>query len=357
MKPLKTAGFTLIELLTVIAIIAIMAAMGMTVGPKIIERSKWTHFKTTCNQIKNACALYATKDAVKSKTTFPPAYGYRAPRKQTDIPENENQYFIFKPFMAYIDHFGDEGWYDRFQSASYDTDHDGVISLLEFSPMGSKQEGGGYLFATAQEQPLYDGTNLPNEISRMMSAHRPYVYIPVNSVQAQKATKYWKDRVAQIGGRELEGAYAVHWNPGESFASLPQGKKDNPISGLLPGRFPPQIYDDFVLITPGPAGSTGGILAAPDTFMNDLASYTLSEKYHILALRAFFLATRDMDVNQDEPAPNFKGNGKFDFDYRNRTRGTDGKTASYAIPEFQRLPDGTAGAGPGIYECNFPDGA
>jgi len=353
MKPFGRAGFSLIELLTVIAIIAILSAMGMTIGPRIIERSKWVHFKTTCNQLKNSFALYATKDPVKNKATFPPAYGYRVPR--TD--RNDETQFFYKPYLAYIDFFGDEQVYDKFQNASYDTDGDGKISLLEFSPMGRKQPGGGYLFDTPDQQPLYNGANLPTEVSRMMTAHRPYVYIPVDSSQAQKARDYWVKRVASVAGRELEAGNALHWLPTEVFANVKPGEVNNPIASLVPERFPPQKYDDFVLITPGPLNSTGGILTAPQSFMSDIAAYTLSEQYHVLALRAFFLATRDMNDNEEEPGMDMLGNGKFDFDYRNRTRGVDGKAASYKVPDLYKLPNGTTGMGPGIYQHNYPDGA
>jgi prepilin-type N-terminal cleavage/methylation domain-containing protein len=346
MKPFKNAGFTLIELLTVIAVIAILAAMGATVGPRMIERSKWTHFKTTCNQLKNSCSLYATKDAVKSKTTFPPAYGYRTPRTSNDI---EEQCYIYKPYLAYIEQFGDEQWYDKFQASSYDTDHDGKISLLEFQPLGTKQPTGGYVFATPFEpdnQPLYNGSNLKGEVDRMKTAHRPYVYIPVNAAQAEKAKKYWLERVMKVSGRELEGANAERWLPDETFSNVASGEANNPIASLTEERFPPAKYDDFVLISPGPSETTGGILTAGEEFMNDISGYSLTIQYHILALRAFCLATRDLN-----------GNGKFDFDYRNRTRGDDGKAASYSNPAYYKLPDGTGAQGPGIYECNYPDGA
>jgi prepilin-type N-terminal cleavage/methylation domain-containing protein len=357
MKAFRDLGFTLIELLTVIAIIAILAGLTVTVGPRIIERSKWTHFKTTCNQLKTAFTGYGTKNAVRTKFTYPPAYGLRDP--------GDPNLFFFKPYLAMIDEFGNKGLYDIFATGSYNTDKDPTISLLEFSPLGTKRTG-GYVFATPAELRLYPGP-LPNgdpppgfeaAIAAMKTMQRPYVYIPVDSAQAQKAREYWQVRVAGIPGRELEAGNALHWKPDEVFPAsvVPAGKVNNPIASLT-GRFPPSKYDDFVLITPGPSGSTGGILTAPPSFMNDIAALNLMDQYHILALRAFFLATRDMDNRAEEPGPNMSGNGKFDFDYRNRTRGTDGKAASYKVADLYKLPDGTAGGGAGIYQCAYPDGA
>jgi hypothetical protein len=349
----------LIELLTVIAIIAILASLTVVVGPRIIERSKWTHFKTTCNQLRTSFTAYATKDPIKTKITYPPAYGYRVSAAKS---EETGQYipFFYKPYLAMIpgSEFGNTGYDDVFVKGTYDTDRDGKISLLEFLPMGTRLPGGGYVFATAGEQPLYNGQNLQNDVAKMMTADRPYVYIPVDSTQAQKARMYWQARVAQVPGRELEGGNALHWLPDETFpASIVRaGEANNPISSLA-GKFPPQKYDDFVLITAGPVRSTGKILTAPDSFMNDIASLPLSDQYHILALRAFFLATRDMDDDEHQPGMDMLGNGKFDFDYRNRTRGTDGKPDSYQVPGLYKLPDGTGGYGPGIYQGNYPDGA
>jgi len=360
MKTSQNAGFTLIELLTVIAIIAILASLTVVVGPRIIERSKWTHFKTTCNQLKTAFTAYGTKDPVKSKFTYPPAYGYRVPGaySRQDGEGNTTVPFFYKPYLAMINDFGNTGYDDVFVKGTCDTDRDGKISLLEFLPMGTKLPGGGYVFATPGEQPLYNGQNLQNEVAKMMTSDRPYVYIPVDSAQAQKARMYWQARVAQVPGRELEGGNALHWLPDETFpASIVRaGEANNPISSLA-GKFPAQKYDDFVLITAGPSASTGKILTAPDSFMSDIASLPLSDQYHILALRAFFLATRDMDDDEHQPGIDMLGNGKFDLDYRNRTRGTDGKPASYKIPDLYKLPDGTGGYGPGIYQGNYPDGA
>jgi len=340
MKKWNRAGFTLIELLTVIAIIAILAAMSMVVGPRLIERAKIVATMKTCDTLKAQFFLYATKNPVQNKTSFPAVYGYR----KRGIPEGAEDKLLFYlvPYMKSIDLFRKFDYYDRFGLSSYDTDGDGKISLLEFSPLGRQGPDGAYVF----EQTLYTGANLPDEVSRLLTAQRPLAYIPVNSDQFRKAEQYWRDRVAAIPARLLEGANALRWLPNESF--LPD---KNPLADLN-GKFPPTKYDDFVLISVGPGGNTGGILTPPQSFLNDLQAVPRADWYHILALRAFFLATRDMSDNEENPGLDKEGNGKWDFDYRNRTRGVDGKATSYVDPKLALLPDGTAGQGPLIYQCN-----
>jgi prepilin-type N-terminal cleavage/methylation domain-containing protein len=346
MRSTRGAGFTLIELLTVIAIIAILASMTMVVGPRLIERAKIASLMNVCNQIRTACVGYATKDAAKTRSTFPPAYGYLLPKAPPSGPDIGR--FFLTPYLARLGFYANYDMYDSFGRSSYDTDLDGQLSLLEFSPIGTRR--GSDLYDFPQE--LYNGSNLASEVSQQLTAQRPLAYLPVNHDQFVKVETYWRYRVAQIPGRELEGAFARHWNPNETFGSLPANHNDNPLPSLN-GKFPPNAYDDFVLISVGPAGSMGGILTPPESFMQDLRTYVPQEHwYYVLALRAFFLATRDMSDNDEKPGLDMDGNGKLDFDFRNRTRGLDGKTSSYVLPEMSFLPDGTAGAGPLIYQCN-----
>ena len=340
MKKWSRAGFTLIELLTVIAIIAILASMSMVVGPRLIERAKIISTMKTCDTLKAQFFLYATKNAVQTKTSFPPGYGYR----NRGVPEGvaDGLRFHLYPYMKSVDLFRKFDYYDRFSQSSCDTDRDGKISLLEFSPLGHQGPDGAYVF----EPTLYNGANLPDEVSRQLKAQRPLAYIPVNSDQFKKAEQYWRYRVAATSGRLLEGANALRWLPNESFVP-----DSNPLADLN-GKFPPSKYDDFVLISVGPGNNTGHILTPPQSFLNDLQAVQPGDRYYILALRAFFLATRDMSDNEENPGVDTEGNGKWDFDYRNRTRGVDGKATSYKDPKLALLPDGTAGQGPLIYQCN-----
>ena len=310
MKSMRAHGFTLIELLTVIAIIGILSAMVFTVYPRVMEKSKIASLMNTCNQVRTKCVAYAAK----SKTgSFPPMYGYK-------ILGKDPAEFSLKPYVADINLFREIGVYDPFALDSHDTDRDGRLSRLEFCPVGTKTGPDTYQWSVD----LYDETNLPDEVDSQLSEQRPLVYIPVNTEQARLVAQYYWT-VANDLGRPDEGWYATCWLPDEA---MPDGEV-NPLTKLT---FPPTKYDDFVLISVGPSMNTGGILTAPVSFMDDLAELPLEQQqenvYHILALRAYFLATRDMDDN-----------GLLDFDYRNRQRGK----------EEHALPDGTRLQGPIIY--------
>lgn len=314
-KALRNGGFTLIELLTVIAIIAILAAMTFSVGPRVIERAKLASLANDFNQTRTACVSYFTKN----RETYPPAYGYIAytPHKDPDDPIVR----VNKPYVDEIGFFRVMDIYDRF-SMGGDTDHDGRISLLEFSPTGTKSGPDSYSFA----DDIYTGDNLASEVNRQMSADkRPLIYIPVNLKQAKVVAQYYYD-LAQTDPEA--GWYAERW------AQLPNATAKNDVTRL---KFPPTKYDDYVLISVGPAGSTGGILTPPSSFMSDLGAVPEENWYHILALRAYFLALRDANEND-----------MLDFDYQARKEG-EGKEASYKVPGLYLLPDGTAGQGPVIY--------
>ena len=58
MAMLRTKGFTLIELLTVLAIISILAAMIMAVGPRVIERAKLRRLDNACARCPRPVAYY-----------------------------------------------------------------------------------------------------------------------------------------------------------------------------------------------------------------------------------------------------------------------------------------------------------
>ena len=58
------SGFTLIELLVVIGIIAILAAVLMTVGNNVIKKAKQAKAANTATQIQTACLAYYTEYSV-----------------------------------------------------------------------------------------------------------------------------------------------------------------------------------------------------------------------------------------------------------------------------------------------------
>ena len=311
-KLLRNGGFTLIELLVVIAIIMILMGMTFVVGPRVMERARLASLANDFSQTRTQLVAYYTRN----RETYPPAYGYRV--YSLHEPDAGR---VFKPYVAEIGFFRNMDIYDRF-STSHDTTGNGRLSLLEFSPVGSMSGPDTYTFI----EEIYDGTNLSAEVTQQLASKRPLIYIPVNLSQAAVVKRYYWD-LAQTDPHA--GWYAERW------AQLPNPNSRNDVTAL---KFPPSRYDDFVLMSVGPGNSTGGILTPPQSFMNDLEANVAKEDwYHVLALRAYFLALRDANDN-----------GMLDFDYNARKQG-EGKAESYAIPGLHLLPDGTAGHGPVIY--------
>jgi hypothetical protein len=104
-----------------------------------------------------------------------------------------------------------------------------------------------------------------------------------------------------------------------------------------------------VLVSVGPTNNTGGVVCTRDAIGLDVAEDE-ADIYHITALRAHWLATRDLNEN-----------GEPDFDYEGRTQRDEADPGSYmgkgfdAIvgteqnPIISLLPDGTNGSGPLIH--------
>ena len=173
-------GFTLIELLTVVAIIAILASMIFVAGPRVITMAKLSNLQNTCNQIRTIAVGY-----LASKQSLPPGYGYKL---------SDGSYNV-KPYLAFFDtEFGNFKIYDPFGKDTYDTDQDGILSLLEYCPIGIRDALGKPVFLSE----LYPGpggafsVDMADEVQRQLNAkQRPMVYIPVNLKDAEKVREYY----------------------------------------------------------------------------------------------------------------------------------------------------------------------
>ncbi len=275
----RTKGFTLIELLTVIAIIAILAGFTFAILPRVRERAKLRRMDNTFLQFRTAMTSYFT-----DHNTYPPGYGFvKWDSKDYQVGQiPDEQLFMLRPYTALVKVHGDRKYLDEF-SDGFDTNRDGRIGLMEFLPMGIKSQATGvYTFPDE----LYRGNNNPGgELTRLMDMeNRPFVYAPINKRQFQKARRYW-----------IENGffYAESWDPTHPM-----------ISDIT---FPASVYDSYVLISVGPGGSTAGVVPEP------LGTEPPRNVYHILALRTYFLATRDLNDN-----------GQLDFHFESRRKGEAG---------------------------------
>ncbi len=288
-------GFTLIELLTVIAIIGVLASM-VTIGlGRSMEKAKVTRCISTMDAIAKELAAYN----MNNRGTFPPGYGFVAPRTRL----GDDKYYV-SYYMAEIRKNDADDFYDDF-AANYDTDADGQISALEYLPLDGE----------ISDKISGNPESFPASVSGKWSNKdkRPFIYVPVKLSQFKKVEEYY----------ERTGDYnATTWS-----TSAPE------LSGL---RFPPPRYDAFVLIGTGPGNSTGGVVAKPT---GNEATGTVN---HVCALRTYYLATRDANDN-----------GLADFDFRSRSYGNDdGKSGAYDNPDMSKLPDGNSVLGPLIKEFN-----
>lgn len=371
-------GFTLIELLTVVAIIAILAAITAVALPRAREKAKIVRVENDFRQLQVALTQYAVEHG-----SYPPMYGYRK-QQSRNVSDDKlilNQYYYFF-LVSYMTMLGLEASYDLYDefSSSYDTDARGgagTIDPLEFSPIydpDEDPEDSGDLQMSMFLWPnyskiwpavidpqvdirLFDGLDDEDEpltgekldgkdrVNNREFA-RPYVYIPVNMRQAELVRRYYEGELPDTYYTDV----ACNSTPGSR-------KIDARARGTLLHlnlRFPPPKYDAYVLISVSPAVHTRGILMPPnlDDFKcdhwNDL-KWDDADYYHYLGLRAYYLATRDLNDN-----------GELDFDFRARSRRREGAAdlekertggipANYVGPAWT-LPDGSAGYGPMIFK-------
>ena len=288
----RRAGMSLIELISVLAFIAIVVAFAFIGSPGPPCLAPLRTLNATMNELRTALAQYYADHG-----TYPPRYGYldhdaysawEAAGFTEDTRPAGTDLFNLRSYLGHLGLAGYKDLYDN-MSKGYDADHDGMISALEYSPVGVKDAGTGNI--TFDLETRYDGRTPDPETKRMREARgapRPIIYIPVNRAQARAIGDYW---IAK--GDFLAETY-------------------DPADPDLPKLdFPPEQYDAFALISVGPAGNTFGItgLADSEAYRHVVEQFP-REAYHLLALRTFFLATRDLN-----------GNYQLDLVYSDRKKG------------------------------------
>ncbi len=350
MRPRRPSrGFTLVELLVVIAIIGILAALIAAAIPRILERARIANAENNFTQIRTILTAYFT-----DHDSYPPMHGYLSSEfrgngflepgvilqkiggssPDYNFPNGEADAFFTRPWDEALEIHTTRDLYDSFSNLGYDTDQDGVISRLEYAPIGRPiNNGKNFDFTGYDEIYLGDNGSLNGDPTRadvedgqMVSRdHRPYVYIAVNQRQARTFARILEDEAAADG---------TPGNP-RPFDLSPAA-----IARIAELRFPPPRYDAAVLISVGPdaARGTAGILPeyGVNGFMelSDLPPDLLPYQYHILGLAAFFMATRDA-----------QGDDLLDFDFKARTRSGGGRENANNLPK----PGAERSGGPLIY--------
>lgn len=323
MKRTRRDGFTLIELLTVIAIIAILSAITFSVLPKIREKGKLTALQGSFSNLQKALTLYASRD---KQGSYPPAYGYltAAARKLSvnEIGSLSQQQVdalsYYQPWGSFIELNKAKDIYDNFAS-EIDSDHDGSLALLEYTPIGQKNVSTG-VFTFHNEIYRENGSPADEVAEQLKARDCPIRYVPVNTKQVKAATRYWLE--------DAKDPLASTWD-----------MNNDKIKDF---RFPPPKYDAYVLISVGPADNTFGVLAEPPS--GAPAAYA----FQIAAIRTYFLATRDL--NQD-------GVLDLDYDPQNLQRKLEytispANSASYQVNNLLPSPTQPAGYGPRIFTSN-----
>jgi prepilin-type N-terminal cleavage/methylation domain-containing protein len=283
-------AFTLIELLTVIAIIAILAAILIPTVSVAMRKAKVSAAEHDLKNISTALSDYAIDNG-----TLPPRPGCA----MRDIQPNNPTFWT--PYLARLEMIGKDvqgQFYDRF-SESEDLNRDDIVG-------GPFRNGGE---AAAEDQPTRviidpitkaERFDPPN--GRVDPGQVPYQYFPVNSTNLAKFRQLLSEVKRSNPGVE----------PDKRAYTLDELRK----AGLT---FPEQSYDKFVLFSLGPQGSDQGIIPRN------------ADNPHDLRLRAYYRATRDLNDT-----------GTYDFDYRARSKKQE------IDPETglqYELPDGTYGYG------------
>lgn len=349
----RTEAFTLVELLVVIAIIGILTGLTAVALPRALESAKLAKLDNTFRQLQISLTEYFVDHG-----TFPPAYGY-LDRKAMEFVESEvgliirdltfsdidqiqttNAFSLNKPvrvaytrpWMAFLEQHSNNDLYDLF-SLEYDTDRDGDISRLEYSPLGRLTDAGSgrYNFTTALYNPnRSSGADVDERDGQLRSReNRPLLYFPINKRQFRKLKSDWYKKAAS--GSDPRPIYSENNPSGQDV--------------LNSMSFPPPNYDAYVLMSVGPSANMWKMITDfadidDQSVLNrlDPDNYAPIYYYHILGMAAYFMATRDAEVRGE-------GDDELDFDFKARTR--RGQAAS----ENNKLPDveGRRAAGPVIF--------
>lgn len=317
------SGFTLIELLTVIAIISILAGIIAVGLPRAIERARLASLDGTFRGIDTVLSAYLSEHG-----SYPPGYGYLRwdDRFQGDFSH------VVVPWTAILGIYNNADINDPF-SESYDTNGNERIDFLEFLPIFDTLPDGSISYPPQ----LYEGPGqvpalATQEARQLQQTERPVLYIPINLNDFNKVTNYAnRPSVADVDTQYMR-SFATDATNGSHLGIA----QITPPVGDSNGPYIPPKYDAYVLISPGPAKSTSGVLQTPDDTLTD-------NYYYIAGLQTYFLATRDAN-----------NSGTFDMDY-NARKGPDGGAAAFQGnpygPGIQMylLPDRTGGQGPRIH--------
>jgi prepilin-type N-terminal cleavage/methylation domain-containing protein len=320
MRTERTAAFTLVELLVVIAIIGILFGFTAVAVPRVLERAKIAQTTSTATQLRTVLSTYYADHG-----SYPARYGFINRREQ----DGSLTYYL-RPYLHQLGIYSIEGYEDPFSQGHSTAGPQGLpsqnpvgpafpIGLLEFFPLGTpipgqpgQREYPQNLFLGA------DGSPAGQDAERQLGeGRRAFVYLPVYSRHFDRVKAYYERPVS------LEGAYARTWDPTDP--------RLEPFHA--PDFFPPPRYDAFVLLSVGPGNETGGILVDP------LPNEPAEAVYHTTTMRAYYLATRDLNDN-----------GLKDFDFLARSRQNEaGRLRDELGNEFALLPEGSMRYGPMIF--------
>ncbi len=355
----KSKGFTLIELLAVIAIIGILAALVTVGAPRVLEKARIADVESDFNNLRIALASYAADFG-----SYPPGYGYRRLTNAQVLDEDvdgdgeadgidpfafpydttiaDARYFYLDNYMVNLGMFKSFDLYDKFNYDSHDANMTDTIEFLEYAPVGRPDPANPTQYiGFSPVRFLGNGVNNDGETTRMEAEQGPYIYIPVNALQAKRFFQYcmagytfYQDSNPSLA---LDYAFARIFDFDDSTTPLGQTGQPRSISQryLANLSFPPPKYDAFVLVSVGPNLNVSGLLPTP---LPDQHPSEILDAYHIMGLRAYFLATRDINLNN-----------RLDFDFRARTRQNENSSA-FELNGLGLMPDGSGAEGPLIYQ-------